>query len=489
MEELSFLGQLFVFVFRFIFGLILARVLGAELLGLYSLTLTITDVIAVIALLGLGSAIVRYIPIAINQKDDARLWGIIQVGVFVPFVVSFIFAICLYLCADWVAISIFNRPDLAPLLRIASVGIPLFALMSELSSVTQAYKRMEYEVYGVDIAFNLSKLIFSVIFLLMGLSVVGVLIAQNIGLAITVGMLFYFVHQLFPLKRPINQAKREFRELFRFSLPVYLTRVLNSFSGSLESLVLGVMGLVSGIGIYTTAMRLSGIGEIFHRSLQKIAMPMISDLYSRHEMNQLKRFYRTTTKWDLTFNLPIFLTIIFFAAPLMSIFGEEFEAGTTGLIILAFGTLLNTSTGVCGVMITMTGHTKLTFLNSIISLGVNIFLDVLLIPKWGIVGAALAITLTIFVTNTLRTIQVYFIHHIGPYDRSFIKPIAAAIITSIIVYFLLIISNSINDLVMAIIGTAILWGSYIALVYLFGLSEEDRLILNELKERIGFLQK
>ncbi len=86
---ISFLGQLFVFVFRFIFGLILARVLGAELLGLYSLTLTITDVIAVIALLGLGSAIVRYIPIAINQKDDARLWGIIQVGVFVPFVVSF----------------------------------------------------------------------------------------------------------------------------------------------------------------------------------------------------------------------------------------------------------------------------------------------------------------------------------------------------------------------------------------------------------------
>ncbi len=348
---------------------------------------------------------------------------------------------------------------------------------------------MEYEVYGVDIAFNLSKLIFSVIFLLMGLSVVGVLIAQNIGLAITVGMLFYFVHQLFPLKRPINQAKREFRELFRFSLPVYLTRVLNSFSGSLESLVLGVMGLVSGIGIYTTAMRLSGIGEIFHRSLQKIAMPMISDLYSRHEMNQLKRFYRTTTKWDLTFNLPIFLTITFFAAPLMSIFGEEFEAGTTGLIILAFGTLLNTSTGVCGAMITMTGYTKLTFINSIISLGVNIFLDVLLIPKWGIVGAALAITLTIFVTNTLRTIQVYFIHHIGPYDRSFIKPIAAAIITSIIVYFLLIISSSINDLVMAIIGTAILWGSYIALVYLFGLSEEDRLILNRLKERIRFLQK
>jgi O-antigen/teichoic acid export membrane protein len=486
---ISFVGQLFVFVFRFFFGLILARILGAELLGMYTLTSTIIDVIAVVALLGLGAAIVRYIPIAINQKDDARLWGIIQVGVFVPFAVSFILAICLFLSADWVANTLFNRPDLAPLLRIASVGVPLFALMSELASVTQAFKRMEYEVYSVNIAFNLSKLIFSVVFLLLGLSVVGVLIAQNIGLAIAVGMLFYFVHQLFPLKRPINQAKRDFRELFSFSFPVYLTRVLNNFSGSLEALVLGVMGLVSGIGIYTTAMRISGIGGIFHRSLQKIAMPMISDLYSRQETDQLKRFYRTTTKWDLTFNLPIFLTITFFAAPLMSIFGDEFSAGTTGLIILAFGTLFNTGTGVCGAMITMTGHTRLTFLNSIINVAINIVLDILLIPKWGIIGAALAITLTIMVINTLRTIQVYYLHQIFPYDWTFLKPVAAAIISSIIVYILISTFDSINDFVLVVIGSVILWGSYIAMVYLLRLSDEDRLILDRFKDRIGFLKK
>jgi O-antigen/teichoic acid export membrane protein len=360
--------------------------------------------------------------------------------------------------------------------------------MSELASVTQAFKRMKYEVFSVDIALNLSKLIFSVVFLLLGLSVVGVLIAQNIGLAIAVGMLFYFVHQLFPLNIPVKKAKRELRKLFRFSLPIYLTRVLNRFSGSLESLVLGLMGLVSGIGIYTTAMRISGIGSIFHRSLQKISMPMISDLYSRQEIDQLKRLYRTITKWDLTFNLPIFLTLTFFAVPLMSIFGEEFAAGTTGLIILAFGTLFNSGTGVCGAMITMTGHSRLTFINSIIYLGINLLLDILLIPKWGIVGAALAITISIAAINTIRTIQVYYLYRIVPYDWSFLKPIAAASIASILVYIIINTFDTLHEIVLVLIGTVFLWGTYFAVIFLLKLSDEDRLILNLVKNRIGFLK-
>lgn len=486
---ISFAGQMFVYLFRFIFGIVLARVLGAEMLGLYTLTLTITDMIAIVSLLGLGAGLVRYIPIALNQKDDKRLWGIIQIGVIVPFMISCVLALGLFFLSDWVAVDLFHRPDLAPLLRIASLGIPLYALMSELSSVTQAFKHMEYEVYSVNIAFNISKLIISIVFLLFGLGVVGVLIAHNIGLAITVGMLFYFVHLLFPINRPVNQAKRDYKEMFGFSFPVYLTRVLSRFSGSLESMILGLMGLVSGIGIYTTALRISGVGGVFHRSLQKIAMPMISDLYNRREIEQLRRFYRTTTKWDLTFNLPIFLTMIFFTVPILSLFGEEFTEGRTGLTILAFAALFNAGTGVCGAMITMTGHSRLTFVNSVINLGLNLILDILLIPRWGIVGAALAFTISDITINTLRTVQVYILHKIFPYDWSFLKPLTAAAIASIMVLGFLNLIDLQQIILETIIGGLILWGTYAVSIYLLKLSEEDRLILGRLQERLGLRGK
>jgi O-antigen/teichoic acid export membrane protein len=291
------------------------------------------------------------------------------------------------------------------------------------------------------------------------------------------------VNKLFSLKRPLNTAKRNPRELFGFTLPLYLNQLLSGFSGSIESLILGSLGLVSGVGVYGTALRLSAVGMLFHRSLQRIAMPMISDLYDRREMGQLKRVYRTTTKWGMTFNLPIFLVIALFANPLLLIFGDEFVAGATGLIILAFANLFNASTGVCGSMITMTGHPKLTFANSVIYLVLNIALDVALIPLWGITGAALAVTLADLSINSLRTLQVYLLLRIWPYDWTFLKPAAAALLATGVTLLVRSGLASIPWLLQLAAGALVLVGLYAAAIVLLGLSQEDHLVLDRLWAR------
>jgi O-antigen/teichoic acid export membrane protein len=481
---IAFVGNLFVFFFRFLFGLVLARLLGAELMGLYSLGSTITDMVAVIAGIGIGAGVVRFISIAIGRKDNAKLWGIIQTGLALPALTSVILAIGIFVLAEPVALGFFDRPDLIPVLRLASLGIPFIVLISVQSSITQGFKHMEYKVYGEDITLNLLKLILTVVFLMIGLQVLGVVLAQNIALVVVTVMFFFFVNRLFPLKRPLNTAKRNLRELFGFTLPVYLNQLLSGFSGSIESLILGSLGLVSGIGVYATALRLSAVGMLFHRSLQRIAMPMISDLYSRSEMGQLKRVYRTTTKWGMTFNLPIFLVIALFANPLLLIFGDEFVAGATGLMILAFANLFNASTGVCGSMITMTGHPKLTFANSVIYLVLNVALDLALIPRLGITGAALAVTLADLIINSLRTLQVYLLLHIWPYDWTFVKPAAAALLATGVT---LLVRNglaSIPSLLQLAVGALVLTGLYAAAIVLLGLSEEDHLVLDRLWARV-----
>jgi O-antigen/teichoic acid export membrane protein len=355
--------------------------------------------------------------------------------------------------------------------------------MSELSSITQGFKRMEYQVYAEDITLNLLKLVLTVIFLIMGLGVVGAVLAHNISVAVAMGMLLLFVHRLFPLNRPLNPAKRNVRGMLGFTLPVYLTRVLSRFSGHIESLILGSLGLVSGVGVYTTALRLSGVGMLFHQSLQRIAMPMISELYSQGERKQLNRMYRTLTKWGLTFNLPIFLTIALFAEPLLSIFGSDFVAGASGLVILAFANLFNASTGVCGSMITMSGHSKLTFINSIEYLVINIALDIVLIPRWGVVGAALAVTLTEVTINILRTIQVLVLLGSWPYDRSYLKPLTASLLAGGAAYLVRHWTGFAPGLLQLLVGGVVLWVIYACVVIALRLSEEDRLVLNRLWAR------
>jgi O-antigen/teichoic acid export membrane protein len=480
---IAFAGNLFVYVIRFAFGIVMARLLGAELLGLYSLTTTVTDVVGVMALLGMGAGVARYVAIAASQNDEARLWGIIQTGMALPSLIGLALAIGVFLLAEPLSYQVFDRPDLVPALRLASLGIPLFALLVVLAAITQGFKRMEYKVYSQDVTLNLLKLLLSVVLLGAGLSVMGALTAHIVALAVTVVMLCYFVHRLFPLNRPLRAAKRNIGEMLRFTLPLYLSQLLGQFSGSIETLVLGFLGIMSGVGIYTTALRLSSIGGMFHQSLQRIAIPMISDLHSQGKLDQLRRVYQTITKWGMTFNLPIFLTIAIFAEPLLYIFGADFVAGAAGLVILAFATLFNASTGVCGSVITMSGYSKLTLLNSIIYLVANVALDLFLIPRWGVVGAALAVTLTSVLINTLRTVEVFVLLRLWPYDRSFLKPVTAALIAAGAAYLIDHWFTLRPLMLQAIVGTLVLWSTYALVIISLKLSKEDRLVLERLWAR------
>jgi len=324
------------------------------------------------------------------------------------------------------------------------------------------------------------------VLIVAGLGVLGAIAAHVVSLAIAAVMLLYFVHRLFPLNRPWRAARRNAREILRFSVPVYMSNLLGQFSGSTETLILGLFGIMSRVGVYSAALRLSGIGSAFHHSLQRIAMPMISELYAQGKLDQLQRVYRTTTKWGMTFNLPIFMVAAMFAKPLLAMFGAEFVAGSAGLIILAFSTLFNASTGVCGSVVTMTGRSKLTLINSIIYVVSNLALDLLLIPRWGITGAAWAVTLCIVLLNVLRTVEVWVLLRLWPYDLSFLKPVAAILVSSGITYLIQIKWLIFRpELLQLAAGSLILSGIYALVIVLLRLSPEDHLVLDRLWARVN----
>ncbi|NJD60871.1 MAG: hypothetical protein FIA98_15870, partial [Anaerolineae bacterium] len=341
---IAFAGNLFGYGIRFVFGIVIARLLGADLFGLYSLGMTFPELAGTIALLGLGAGLARFIPIAINKKDDAQIWGLIQVGIAIPGSVGLALALLVFLCADLISFRLYNQPALAPVLRLASWAIPLFALINVLEAITQGFKRMEYKVYSEDITLPVLKLLLTVVLVVAGLGVMGATAGYVVPLAVSVVMLLVFVNHLFPLKRAWKTAKYNVKDLFRFSLPVYLSHLVNQFGNSIATLVLGFFGTTSGVGIFTAALRVSSIGMLFYSSLMRIAAPMIADLHSQGKIDQLERMYQTTTKWGMSFNLPVFLTTAIFAPLILSIFGQDFVAGATTLTILAFAFLFDAST-------------------------------------------------------------------------------------------------------------------------------------------------
>jgi O-antigen/teichoic acid export membrane protein len=480
---ISFAGKLFEYVIRFVFSILVARTIGAQQFGLYTLGVTVAEIVTLLALLGLQTGMVRYLPIALRRRDEASMWGIIQVGAAVPALLGLILAGIMFLLAEPLANQLFHAPSLAPLLRLVALVIPLDALSFIAFTVILSFKQLQYSTLANNVVLPLVKLFLTIGLLVAGMGTLGIMAAHVTASAVGLALLVYFVNHLFPLNRPLSAAKRNPGELLRFSLPAHLAWAINAVRGSLETLVLGFVGLTTGVGVYTAALRLSTIGNMFYTSIASISAPIISDLHSRGESGQLEWLYQTTNKWLVTFNLPLFLTCVIFAAPLLSIFGADFASGATGLIIMAAGTLANTSTGVGATVIDMTGHTKVNFVNSMVLVVVAVGFDLFLIPRWGVIGAALASSLSVFLVNLLCLGEVFFLHRILPYNRSFIKPIVAGLVAVGITY-LLIQQLSLSPLLSLVVGSPVLWGTFALVIMLLGFSAEDRLVLGSLRSRL-----
>jgi O-antigen/teichoic acid export membrane protein len=478
-----FFGRVFAYASRFIFGIIVARWVGANGFGLYSLGVTITEMLARMTLLGLPVGIVRFLPGAIRENDTERLWGILRTALVLVATLSVGLGVIVFILADWLATRLFHEPSLALVLRVGSICIPMIAVEQILMSATQAFNRMQYRVYADNIAYHTSRTGLSILFLGIGMGVAGVMTAHVIATFVAVILLFYFLDQLFPLRRPLPVARCNTRELMSFSLPLYLTYFINQFGGSFELMFLGALGTVTWVGVYNAALRIQSVGLLFLSAVQVAAMPVISDLHQRGQNAQLGQLYQTLTKWSLTFIMPFFLTVVMFSGPILSIFGSEFETGSLALAILALGTLVNAGTGICGTLLIMAGYSKLNLINSIALTVVTLALDLLLIPTWGIIGAAIATGVSVVAMNIIQTIQVYKLVKLWPYNRSFIKPVLAGVGAFLAILLVNRVAPSNTHLAYLALKISFLWLSYFAATILFGLSEEDQIVLGRVRHR------
>lgn len=480
---IAFAGKLFEYVVRFAFGILIARTVGVEQYGLYTLGITVSLIASNMAMLGLQVGMVRFLPPVIREKDDKSIWGIIQICLGLPGFFSLFLAAGLFLLADPLNALMFHDPRMTPLLRLVSLMIPLDTLAFMAYVITISYKQPKYNVIANNILTPLLKLMLAAGFLALGLSTKGVLISQIIASAVGLAVLIYFVNTLFSLRRAFGSARQHIAPLLRYSLPVQLGWMITTLRSTFSTLVLGFLGLTTGVGVYTAASRFSLIGSMFYLSVGNISTPIIADLHSQGKSFLMKAYYQTTTRWMVMFNLPVFLTSVLFAKQLLWIFGDDFTAGAPSMMIMAVGTLVYTATGVGANILDMTDHPTINTINSVVMVIVTIILNLLFIPPLGVIGAAIASTVSTVVVNVLCLVEVWVILGMQPYNFSFIKPIAAslaaALVTLILNHFL-----HLPVLLQLMVGCSALWFIYASVLYLLKFSPDDQIVLGRFLSRL-----
>jgi O-antigen/teichoic acid export membrane protein len=468
---------------QYLYHIVLARYLGTEALGLFVLGLTIVSIGSAFSRMGLDNGILRFVSIYRGSGDDARVRGTIIQALSFAAVSSLVIGILIFVFSDNIAAIVFKKPDLSSTVRVLSVSIPFFTLMTLALTVCQAFYIAKYTTLVQSLLMPGINIIIVLVLFNLGMRVEGAVIGYFSACFIAFIIAFYFMNRVSSILTGMTITVYEPRKLLMYSFPLLGVTFLDYIVVWTDTLMVGFFRTSSEVGLYSAAVKTSMLLVFILVSFNFIFAPVISDLHNRKEMRDLEIMFKTITRWSFTCAFPLFLMMVIWGDAIMGLFGSEFILAVTPLVILSIGQLINLSTGSVGTMLIMTGRTVLPLINSIVAFILNVIFNYVLIPKYGIVGAAYATSISLTIFNLLRLIEVVILFRMHPYSLSYIKPIIAGI-SSVGIVSVLTTKTYIHGFLGVGIGVFAIIVLYAIVLLILGFEKGDKELILDFKDKI-----
>jgi len=219
------------------------------------------------------------------------------------------------------------------------------------------------------------------------------------------------------------------RDFWRFALPRGSAAVLVSTVTWFDVLLVGHYASTEDAAVYAIASRFFMVGTYALQAIGTAVAPQFSALLARRDKRAAEAVYQAGTWWAMCLSWPFYLTLIVFPTTLLSlIFGEQYEAATSALVILSIAGLVDLATGNAQALLLMSGRSGVFLANAATALTANIALNVVLIPRYGITGAAIAWATSIGLSNLAAAAQVRYFVGVRPFGRGFAVVAASALI-------------------------------------------------------------
>ena len=177
--------------------------------------------------------------------------------------------------------------------------------------------------------------------------------------------------------------------------------------GATDTVMLGIWTASDQVALYSTAARLAVLVSFPLVAISTISSPMLAGLHAAGDHANLQHVARATTVIALMIALPAAALFWLYPQYPLLIFGRDFVPASTTLAILALGHCINVATGPVGNLLMLTGHEKLMRNNIAASSALNVLLNMVLIPSFGIAGAAAATAFSLAIMNVTSLLLAY----------------------------------------------------------------------------------
>lgn len=370
---------------------------GAKGYGIFALCFAILNVFALYGKLGIDIALVKYV----GEYSQKNAYGIIKdiylkiIRIIIP--VNLLLSVFLYFLAPCFADIVFNKEYLTEYFRLTALGVLPTSIRFINANCLRGLKKIKEYAFIQNVSVYLIAILSLFVFLKLEFSsIVTPVVCLLIGVFVSflISFILWNKHSNYKGLERINEIN--YGQIFKVSMPILLSSSILLIMSWADTFMLAAFCSEEEVGVYNVCFKIASASLIVFMALNTISAPKFAAFYGKENLLGLKALYSKTTKLNILFSAPIYLVLFFCNEFILNTFGEEFREGKIALSILLVAQMSKTIFGTSEYVLQMTNQQKSLTLISLVTVLLNIVLNIFLIPLFKIEGAAVASFVCVF---------------------------------------------------------------------------------------------
>ena len=403
----------------FALTLVLTNGLSKDAAGTVFATTALFLILTSFVQLGTESGMARWLPLKLATGRADQLGAVLRAGLVPSLVVSVLAALCLAVSAPWVAGLLVEDRYVATVttqVRILAPFLPMAAVLNVVLAATRGLRTVRPTIVVESIGRSFLQLAVVAGVTWLGGSAEVVVLAWAgpylFALLVAVVWLLVLARRLTrpgtppPAAVETGRAPGLNREFWGYTGPRALATVAQTLLKRSDIVMVAALRSPSEAAVYAAASRFVTLGQVAVQALQQVLAPQLSAMFARGEREHAQEVFQVTTTWSIMLAWPLYIGCAVLAPVVLLLFGDGYTEGVPVVVLLSAAMLVAVASGSVDTVVLMSGRSWLSLANTLAALVVNVGLNLLLIPPYGIVGAAVAWAAAIVVRNVLPLLQI-----------------------------------------------------------------------------------
>ncbi len=390
----------------FLLQVMLARLMGPSNYGDYTVIITTVNLLLVLSVFGFDSSILRFLPSFIAKKDYSSANGFVRFSYRMITILSILCSIGLFIFLLTKAKK--NNIAFSEGLFWGVLLIPFLAFVYQASAVLRSLNKIKTSLLSVYFLFPV----------LMGLTCLYYYYSNNrltvdaamlINLGCSAAICIFInrrARKVLKEQAPSENLTFESRKWISVSSILFLTTAFDLLLRQSDILMVSYFLGNTKAGYYSVAAKLALLASLGLSVADYVFMPKIAALFESRQLMKLQQFVRNSSLQILSITLPVVFLLFLGGKWILGFFGNAFSFSYVPLVILLCGQVINAMTGMVGGLMSMTGYQKTFFAFYFFAFIIQFTLNIILIPIFDIVGAAIGSSLAMIFLNICAYIFV-----------------------------------------------------------------------------------